>query len=73
MSADELLAALDDAIDCPALRQIPRSDRLALAAWWLVDRLSAELEVRPAEAAAQLAMMCDIAAEMMRARGASSA
>ena len=64
MLADPLLAALDDALECPLPGDPVRADRLALALWWLVDRLRQDLQISPPEAAAQVAMLCGLAKEM---------
>ena len=35
--ADPLLAALDDALECPEIAPLSHSDRQALALWWLIE------------------------------------
>ena len=65
MLADPLLAALDDALECPQVAHLPRSDRLALALWWLIERVADELQMPPEQAADEVAMLCRLAKEMM--------
>ena len=69
MLADELLNRLDQALDSALTDECERSERLALAVWWLVDRLGEELGVDPPEAAGQVQMMAALAAEQMACRG----
>ena len=65
MLADPLLAALDDALECPHVAHLSRSDRLALALWWLIESVADELEMTPERAADEVAMLCELAKEMM--------
>jgi hypothetical protein len=65
MLADALLAALDDALDCPQARHLSRADPLALALWWLIESVADELEIPPERAADEVAMLCELAREMM--------
>ena len=66
MPAEPLLAALDEALACPQVAHLPRSDRLALALWWLIDRTAAEFEMPPEQASDEVAKLCELAREMMR-------
>ena len=70
MLADELLNRLDQALDSALTGECDRSERLALAVWWLVDRLGDELGLEPMEAAGQVQMMAALAAEQMLGQGA---
>jgi hypothetical protein len=63
--ADPLLAALDDALDCPQLGHLARGDRLALALWWRIERTADEFGMPPKQAADEVAMLCGLAKEMM--------
>ena len=65
MLADKLLRRLDQALDSTLTDECDRSERLALAVWWLADRLGQELGVDPPEAAGQVQMMAALAAEQM--------
>lgn len=65
MPADPLLAALDDALDCPQARHLSRGDRLALALWWLIESVADEFEMPPEQAADEVALLCGLAKEMM--------
>lgn len=65
MEVDAFCKALDDAIDCPEALHLPRSDRLALAVWWLVNRVGGELRVPASIAAAHVAIASCVAAESM--------
>ena len=69
MLADPLLAALDDALDCPQARHLSRADRLALAVWWLIESVGDEFEMPPEQAADEVAMLCGLAKEMLPRRG----
>ena len=69
MLADELLNRLDHALDSALTDECDRPERLALAVWWLVDRLGDELGLEPEEAAGQVQMMAVLAAEQMGCRG----
>ena len=69
MLADELLDCLDQALDSALTDECDRSERLALAVWWLVDRLGDELGLEPMEAAGQVQMMAALAAEQMACWG----
>ena len=69
MLADELLDRLDQALASELTDKCDRSERLALAVWWLVDRLCEELGVEPVEAAGQIQIMAALAAEQMACRG----
>ena len=68
MLADKLLLRLDQALDSALTEECDRYERLALAVWWLVDRLAEELDLGPAEAAGQVQMMAVLAAEQMGCR-----
>ena len=68
MLVEELLHSLDDALDSALTDECDRSERLALAAWWLVDRLGDELGIEPMEAAGQVRVMAVLAAEQMGCR-----
>lgn len=70
MPTDPLLAALDDALDCPQARLLSRADRLALTLWWLIESVADEFEMPPELAADEVAMLCGLAREMAR-QGAS--
>ena len=63
MLADPLLAALDDALDCPQARHLSRADRLVLALWWLIDRTADEFGMPFEQAADEVAMLCELAKE----------
>ena len=65
MLADPLLDALDDALECPQVAHLSRSDHLALALWWLIERVADELQMPPEQAADEVAMLCRLAKEMM--------
>ena len=65
MLADALLAALDDALECPRVAHLSRGDRLALALWWLIESVGDEFEMPPERAADEVAMLCGLAKEMM--------
>ena len=69
MLADDLLIHLDQALESALTAECDRSERLALAVWWLVDRLGDELGLEPEEAAGQVQMMAVLAAEQMGCRG----
>jgi hypothetical protein len=69
MLADGLLDRLDQARDSALTDECDRSERLALAVWWLVDRLSQELDLDPSEAAGQVQIMAALAAEQMLDQG----
>ena len=69
MLADELLNHLAQALDSALTDECSRSERLALAVWWLVDRLGEELGLEPMEAAGQVQMMAALAAEQMLGQG----
>ena len=64
MLADPLLAALNDALECPQVAHLPRSDRLALALWWLIESVADEFEMPAEQAADEVAMLCGVAREM---------
>ena len=65
MLADPLLAALDAALECPQVAHLSRSDRLALALWWLIESVADEFEIPPERAAEEVAMLCKLAREMI--------
>jgi hypothetical protein len=65
MLADPLLAALDDALECPEVADLSRADRLALALWWLIESVADEFEMPPERAADEVAMLCELAREML--------
>ena len=65
MLADPLLAALDDALECPQVAHLSRSDRLALVLWWLIESVADEFQMPPERAADEVAMLCELAKEMM--------
>jgi hypothetical protein len=70
--ADPLLAALDDALECPQVAHLSRGDRLARTLWWLIERTADEFGMPPEQAADEVAMLCGLAKEMMgngRAQG----
>ena len=69
MLAEALLNSLDQALDSALSDECDRSERLALAVWWLVDRLGQELGLEPMEAAGHVQMMAALAAEQMTCRG----
>ena len=68
MLPDPLLAALDDALECPQVAHLSRGDRLALALWWLIESVADELQIMPERAADEAAMLCGLAREMMSLR-----
>ena len=47
------------------MAHIPRIDRLALALWWLIESVADEFEMPPERAADEVAMLCELAKEMM--------
>ena len=63
MLADPLLAALDDALECPHVAHLTRGDRLALALWWLIESVADEFGMPPERAADEVAMLCGLAKE----------
>jgi hypothetical protein len=63
--ADPLLAALDDAMECPNVAHLSGADRLALALWWLIESVADEFQMPPEQAADEVAMLCGLAREMM--------
>jgi hypothetical protein len=65
MPADPLLAALDEALECPQLAHLSRGDRLALALWWLIESVAGEFEMPAEQAADEVAMLCGLAKEML--------
>jgi hypothetical protein len=66
MPSDPLLAALDDALDCPQARHLYPANRLALTLWWLIESVEDEFEIPPERATDQVAMLCELAREMMQ-------
>jgi hypothetical protein len=42
-----------------------RSDRLALALWWLIENIADEFQMPPEQTADEVAMLCGMAKEMM--------
>ena len=72
MLADPLLAALDEALECPQVAHISRGDRLALALWWLIESVADEFGMPPEQAADEVAMLCGLAREMMGDAGTDS-
>ena len=73
MLADPLIAALDEALECPHVAHLSRADRLALALWWLIESVGDEFQMPPEQAADEVAMLCGLAKEMMPTLGRSSA
>ena len=69
MIADKLLSRLDAALDAELSGELGRPERLALAVWWMVDRLRGEFDCSESEAADQVRMMASLAAEQMRGGG----
>ena len=65
MHADPLLAALDEALECPQAAHLSRSDRLALALWWLIESVADEFGMPPERAADEVAKLCGLVKEMM--------
>jgi hypothetical protein len=65
MLAEPLLAALDDALDCPELVHLRRGDRLALTLWWLLEKIAAEFGIPLEQAADEVVMLCRVAKERM--------
>jgi hypothetical protein len=61
MLANPLLAALDDALECPQVAHLSRGDRLALALWWLIESVADEFKMPPEQAADEMAMLCGLA------------
>ena len=72
MLADPLLDALDDALECPQVAHLSRSDRLALALWWLIESVADEFGMPPERAADEVAKLCGLAKEMMGEAGTDS-
>jgi hypothetical protein len=66
MLADPLLAALDDALECPQVAYLSRGNRLALALWWLIESVADEFEMSPEQAADEVAMLFGLAKEKAR-------
>ena len=64
MPADPLLAALNDALECPQVAHLYRGDRLALALWWLIESVADEFGMPPEQASDEVAMLCGMAKEM---------
>ena len=65
MLADPLLAAFDEALECPQVAHLSRGDRLALALWWLIERVADEFGMPTEQAADEVTMLCGLAKEMM--------
>ena len=65
MLADPLLAALDEALECPQAAHLSRGDRLALALWWLIESVGDEFQMPPEQAADEVAKLCELAKAMM--------
>jgi hypothetical protein len=65
MNTDSLLTALDAALESssPADSELP--DRLALAIYWLVERLASAQDIEPHAAALQVALAASTAADAM--------
>ena len=43
------------------MTHLPRGDRLALALWWLVERVADQFQRPPERAADEVAMLCGLA------------
>ena len=65
MNTDPLLAALDAALTSSSPPDLEPPDRLALAIYWLVDRLASALDIEPHDAALQVALAASTAADAM--------
>lgn len=65
MPTAPLLTGLDHALDCVQVRHPSRADRLALALWWLIESVADEFEMPSQRAADEVAMLCDLAKEMI--------
>jgi hypothetical protein len=63
MLAHPIFKALDDALECPQLQHMARSDRLALALAWLIERVVDEFQMPYEQAADEVAMLCRLAKE----------
>ena len=66
MLAAPLVAALDEALETPLPGDPTRSDRLALALFWLIDSVADEFGMPVERAADEVAMLCGLAKEMAR-------
>ena len=64
MLADPLLTALDDALECPHVAHLSRGDRLALALWWLIERVADEFEMPPEQAADEVTKLLLLGREL---------
>ena len=64
MLAAPLIAALEEALEKPLPGDPTRSDRLALAVWWLIESVADEIGMPFEEAANEVAMLCGLAKEM---------
>ena len=65
LNTDSLLAALDATLDSASPPGLEPADKLALATYWLVDRLASALDIEPRAAALQVALAASTAADAM--------
>ncbi len=72
MDIDVFLDAFDQALDSQVGCECGRAERLALAVWWLVDRLADELSLAPWESSAQVQVMAAAAADQMSGTSGNS-
>ena len=63
LNTDSLLAALDATLDSASPPGLEPADKLALATYWLVDRLASALDIEPRAAALQVALAASTAAD----------
>ncbi|MCC5870468.1 MAG: hypothetical protein JJU27_18365 [Gammaproteobacteria bacterium] len=69
MVRDPLLADLDHALNNPVVGDLSEPERLALAVYWLVDRLGDTLDLTPKQAADRIGSMATLAAEHLTEHG----
>ena len=60
MTADQLIRTLDIALDTATFEHFSPDDQLALAVIWVIERVARELGLSLNQAAAHVALMCDI-------------
>ena len=56
-----LLAALNEALECPQVAHFSRADRLALAMLWLIESVADEFDMPVYSAADEVARLCGLA------------
>jgi hypothetical protein len=65
MNKSRLFAALDAALKSSSPPDLEPPDKLALAIYWLIDRLASALDIEPHAAALQVAIAASTAADAM--------